>query len=106
MIFALKYIDREGYETTKFQLQTPSLSAPTGNPFFLKSHKKNGKLTLEKTLLYSEVFSCAQFTHFTVLDFQGSLRLNYVPGFLLVNTKKVMTSIDYIFMKYYPSRFG
>ena len=24
----------EYYKTTKFQLQTPSLSAPTGNPFF------------------------------------------------------------------------
>ena len=24
----------EGYKTTKFQLQTPSLSVPTGNPFF------------------------------------------------------------------------
>ena len=24
----------EGYKTTKFQLQTPSLSAPIGNPFY------------------------------------------------------------------------
>ena len=26
----------EGYKTTKFQLQTPSRSAPTGNPFYPK----------------------------------------------------------------------
>ena len=42
----------EGYKTTKFQLQTPSPSAPTGNPFFQKLPKCIKDMTILKKHSY------------------------------------------------------
>ena len=49
-----------GYKTTKFQLQTPSLSASTGNVFFQKMStnmilKSHSYIILSNNMIYRQV---------------------------------------------------